>query len=154
MQLARDLCIGGVAPTAAIAEIGMALLRVGVGLTLAFGHGLGKLPPEPGFVGLVEGLGLPVPVFFGWLAGLAELGGGLLLAAGVFTRPAAAAILITMLVAVLGAHAGDPLFAPAGEPSKELALLYTLVALAFVAAGSGRLSGDYLLRGGYQQVMP
>ena len=154
MQLVRDLFFGGVAPSSIVAESGLALLRIGAGLMMAIGSGLPKVPPGEQFVGMVEGLGFPLPLFFAWLAGLAEFVGGLLLAAGILTRPAAAALLVTMLVAVLGAHAGDPLLAAPGEPSAEKAALYGLVALAFVAAGSGRLSGDYLLRGWYDRLMP
>lgn len=143
----REALIGGTTPSAVVADTGLAALRVGAGLMMAFGHGLGKIPPPAGFVDLVGGVGLPVPVLFAWLAALAESAGGLLLAAGLATRPAAAAILVTMLIAAFGAHlaVGDPLFA-SGGPSAEKAVLYALVALAFVTAGSGRLSGDYLLR--------
>ena len=42
-----------------------------------------------------------VPGFWGFLAMLAEFGGGLCLVAGIFFRPACAAILFTLLVAVI-----------------------------------------------------
>jgi putative oxidoreductase len=42
-----------------------------------------------------------VPVFWGFCAALAETGGGLLMALGLFYRPAVLAIIFTMLIAVL-----------------------------------------------------
>ncbi len=155
MQIARDLLYGGATPTTVIADAGLTALRVGAGLMMAVGHGLPKLPPQEGFVGMVEGIGFPVPLFFAWLAGIAEFFGGLLLAAGLLTRPAAAAILGTMLVAAFGGHlaAGDPLFAVDG-PSAEMAVLYAFVALAFMLVGSGRFGLDRLVRERSARLMP
>ncbi|MCG5541286.1 MULTISPECIES: DoxX family protein [unclassified Halorhodospira] len=155
MQTARDLLFGGVAPATLVADAGLTALRVGAGLMMAVGHGLPKIPPHEGFVGMVEGIGLPVPLFFAWLAGIAELIGGLLLAAGLLTRPAAAVILGTMLVAAFGVHfaAGDPLFAVDG-PSAEMAVLYAFVALSFMLVGSGRLGVDHLVRERVARLTP
>ncbi|MFP4161160.1 MAG: DoxX family protein [Ectothiorhodospira sp.] len=141
----HSLLFGGAAPGAPLADAGLTVARVSAGLMMALGHGLDKLPPSPGFVGMVEGLGFPSPLLFAWLAALAEAAGGLLLAAGLFTRPAAAAILGAMGVAAFVAHGGDPLFATSG-PSKELPLLYGAVMLAFLLAGSGRYGVDALFR--------
>jgi putative oxidoreductase len=113
---------------------------------MAFGHGLSKLPPPEHLVGLVESLGFPAPLLFAWLAGLIEFFGGLLLAAGAFTRSSAILILLTMLVAALMVHGGDPLFPAPGESGKEFALLYAVIMVPFAAAGAGRYSGDHLLR--------
>ena len=78
-------------------------------------------------------------------AGLAELVGGLLIAAGLFTRPASCLLACTMGVAALMQHAADPLFSRTG-PSKEMAVLYLVAAIAFALAGSGRWGIDALLR--------
>jgi len=117
-------------------DYGLLLLRLAAGLGMAFGHGLGKLPPSDAFVGGLTDAGLPVPGLFAWMAALAEFGGGLLVAAGFLTRPAAMLNVVTMLVAFFGAHAGDPF----GE--REMAFLYGAMFLAVVLSGAGRFSVD------------
>ena len=123
-----------------VADGALTLLRMFTGFALAFGHGLGKLPPSEKFVATVANLGFPAPGLFAWAAALSELGGGLLLALGLATRPAATAVAFTMLVAAVGQHWSDP-FA-----KKELALLYGAIALAFVLLGSSRFGLDRLAR--------
>lgn len=119
--------------------LGLLVLRLTAGLALALNHGLGKLPPSDGFIQGVAGMGLPLPLLFAWAAALSESLGGLLLAAGLATRPAAAAILGTMTTAALVAHAGDPI------AKREPALLFGAVALLFLLTGPGRYALDTLL---------
>ncbi len=133
-------------PKSIPADLGVTALRVAVGLMMAFGHGLAKVPPASGFVDAVGSLGFPMPAVFAWAAGLSELVGGLLIAAGLVTRPASLLLAITMGVAAFLKHWADPLFSREG-PSKELALLYFAAAVAFLLAGSGRFGLDFLLRG-------
>jgi putative oxidoreductase len=116
--------------------------RATVGLMLALTHGYGKIPPAPGFIAGLGSLGFPQPTLFAWLAGLAEFLGGLFLAAGLLTRPAAFFIGFTMAVAVLGQHGEDPF------GKGEMALLYLCFALTFLALGGGRFSLDRLFRKG------
>jgi putative oxidoreductase len=123
-------------------ELGLLLLRLFAGLSMAFAHGLGKLPPSGRFLNMVESLHLPAPVFLAWAAAVAEGVGGIFLAAGFLTRVAALAILVTMLTAAFGHHAGDAF------PEKELALLYAAAMLPFVFAGSGKVGVDTLFRKG------
>ena len=130
----------GTGATSRATDVGLLLLRVGVGLAMAFGHGLGKLPPSAGFVEATAGLGFPAPTLFAWLAALSEFAGGLLIAVGMLTRPAAAALAFTMGVAFFLQHGADP-FA-----DKELAFVYGVAALALVATGAGRLSIDEAVR--------
>jgi putative oxidoreductase len=122
-------------------DVGLLILRVFTGLALALAHGWGKVPPQPGFVGRVGGLGLPAPELFAWLAAFAEFAGGLLLAVGLLTRPVAALIVVHFLVVVFLAHAGDPF----GD--RELGLFFLVSALLFLLAGAGRYSADAMLRG-------
>ena len=117
-------------------DIGLLVLRVGAGLSLALAHGLGKIPPSDGFVEATAGMGFPLPVVFAWAAALSEFLGGLLIAFGLFTRPAAVFVAITMAVARFVTHGADP-FADG-----ELALMYLLVALTLVLTGAGRYSLD------------
>lgn len=110
---------------------------------MAFGHGIGKIPPSDGFVGGVEKLGLPIPIVFAWMAGLSEFFGGLLIALGLFTRPAAFFWICTMGIAAFIRHAEDP-FA-----SKEKALLFLTVGLCLLFTGAGKFSlGKMLFKQG------
>ena len=139
------LLVGGDEPRSVAADVGSSILRIAIGLMMAFGHGLAKVPPAEGFVKLVAGLGFPLPEVFAWAAGLSELLGGLLIAAGLFTRPASLFLACTMAVAAFLQHGSDPFFSRTGA-SKEMAVLYLLAAIAFALAGSGRWSLDALLR--------
>jgi putative oxidoreductase len=132
-------------PKSIVADLGFTAMRVAAGLMMAFGHGLAKVPPAEGFVEAVGSLGFPAPAAFAWAAALSELVGGLLIAAGLFTRPASLFLAVTMGVAAFLKHGADPLFSREG-PSKELALLYFAAAVAFLLAGSGRFGLDFLLR--------
>ncbi len=123
-----------------VGDAGLTLLRVFAGLSLALAHGLGKMPPGEKFVAGVAELGFPAPGLFAWAAALAELAGGLLVAVGLATRPAAAMAGFTMLVAAFGRHAADP------YAKKEMALLYLGIMLAFVVMGGGRFSLDVIVR--------
>jgi putative oxidoreductase len=129
---------GGTGGASAGVDFGLMALRVFAGLAMAFGHGIKKLPPSDGFIKGVVGMGMPG--FMAWGATFAELACGILLALGLFTRPAATLILITMGVAFFGVHFKDPF------GRQELALLYGFIALLFVFAGSGRFGVDQLIR--------
>ena len=89
-------------------DAGLLLLRLGFGLTLAFGHGLNKALALGKFIKSVTRHGFPIPEIMGPLAMLSELAGGILLALGLFTRPAAGFVIATMLGAAFVAHGGDP----------------------------------------------
>ena len=117
-------------------DTGILILRVATGLSLALAHGINKVPPADGFVAGVAGMGFPVAIAFAWLSAVAELGGGLMIAAGLFTRVGAALIAINMVVATFLMQAGDPYL------ERELAILYLVIALALLFTGGGRYSVD------------
>jgi putative oxidoreductase len=73
------------------------------------------------------------------MAAFAEVVGGVLLAIGLLTRPAALLLVIHFVVVVLVAHAGDAL----GD--RELGILFGTVALLFMLAGPGRFSLDAVI---------
>lgn len=135
----RSLLIG-TADTSRLTDIGLLILRVAFGLALAFGHGLGKLPPSAGFIETTGSLGFPAPSLFAWAAGLSEFVGGVLLAIGLLTRPAGFFIAATLGVAAFVQHAGDSF----GD--RELALAYFVVGVAFAVMGAGRYAVDTSLR--------
>ena len=122
-------------------DTAITLLRVFVGLTMAFSHGLGKLPPPEMLVQGVQAMGFPAPEVFAWCAALAEFAGGLFLAAGLLTRPAAVAMAFTMAIAAFVVHAADPF------QTKEMAFLYLALSIFFVLYGARKYSLDYVLFG-------
>ncbi|MCZ2152766.1 MAG: DoxX family protein [Bryobacterales bacterium] len=134
----RKWVFGGAGGASIAADFGLLLLRVLAGLGLAFEHGIKKLPPSDGFVQMVKGVGMPG--FMAWGATGAELIGGILLALGLFCRPAALLIVINLCVAIFGVHGAQP-FA-----MRELAALYAGSAVLFLLAGPGRYSVDRLIR--------
>jgi putative oxidoreductase len=135
-----ELLSGGEGGGSRHADLGLLAIRIFVGLTLAFAHGMNKLPPVDRFVDVVGAMGFPAPALFAWAASISESFGALFLALGLLTRPAALMILITMLVAAFGRHASDPF------TDKELALLYGALSAVFLVMGSGRFGVDAWLR--------
>ena len=133
----RPLLFGLPGPSRSL-DAGLLVLRVGMFAMLALGHGLGKLPVSQGFIDNTAGMGFPLPALFAWAAALSEFAGGLLLALGLLTRPAALLVAITMFVAYGLAHG----FALSGEGSGEMAVLYLVGAIALFLTGPGRYSVD------------
>ncbi len=60
--------------------------------------GAGKLMQSAGTIGYIGKVGLPAPQAAYWVAVVVELGGGILLALGLFTRPVAAVLAVWCLV--------------------------------------------------------
>lgn len=122
----------------ALPSFALLLLRLVMGIAFML-HGWGKIqspmswmPPEAG-----------VPAILQLLAAVSEFGGGLALALGLLTSLAMLGLAATMMVAT-HMHAivrGDP-FVGQGGPSYELALLYLVLALVFIAVGPGKFSAD------------
>ncbi|MEJ7811357.1 MAG: DoxX family protein [Gemmatimonadaceae bacterium] len=114
-----------------------ALLRIGAGV-LFLQHGLQKL------FGLLGGFGAPggtadLGSQFG-VAGILELGGGILIILGVLVRPVAFILVLEMLSALVIAHlprGGWPV-----QNGGELPLLYALIFAFLAANGAGPLSLD------------
>ncbi|MEM1117396.1 MAG: DoxX family protein [Bacteroidota bacterium] len=135
----RALLVGS-GDTSTTTDLGLLILRLGIGLPMAFAHGTGKVPPSAGFIEATAGMGFPLPVLFAWAAGLSELVGGLLIAAGLATRPSAFFLAITMAVAFFVRHGNDP-FADG-----ELAFVYLVGALGLMVTGAGKYSIDAVFR--------
>lgn len=121
---------------------GILLLRVVVGLAFV-GHGTQKLfgwfggyGPE-GTGGFFASRGYRAGVAMAVLAGLAEAGGGTLLALG-FLTPLAGALLATVMINAIGSVT----FKRAFMLGSELEIAYLTVAVALAATGPGRFSID------------
>ncbi len=117
-------------------DLGLLFLRVFAGFSMAFAHGIGKLPPSDGFIEGVGNLGFPIPSFFAWAASLSEFLGGILIGLGLLTRPSAFFLSITMAVAAFLRHGDDPF------SGQEKALLYMMIFFMFLFTGAGRFSVD------------
>jgi putative oxidoreductase len=117
------------------------VLRVVAGLVMIH-NGLDKLSNIQSFAdAYVSIIGLPFPIFFSYCAAYTELIGSLLLALGLLTRPAAAGLFSTMLVAMY--H--HVLVAGFSIPYLELSMLYAACFLFFLVNGAGRYSVDAIL---------
>src|SRR5918997_433108 len=103
----RDLLFGGVGGANKTADVGLALLRVVAGVAMAVNHGASKIQDPSQIIGGASRLGFPAPTFFGWMAAISEFFGGILLALGLATRPAAFLIGCTMFTAAFVHHADD-----------------------------------------------
>jgi putative oxidoreductase len=128
-------------------EIGLLVLRLAVGLALA-AHGAQKLFGWFGGYGLAgtggyfESLGFRPGKVHAALAGIAEAGGGLLLALGFLTPLAAVAIVAVMLVAGASVHS-KAFFAH--HNGFELPFVFAVIVLALTFTGPGPLSLDAAL---------
>jgi putative oxidoreductase len=126
--------------------LGMILLRVVLGLALA-AHGSQKLFGSFGGSGptgtrkFFAGLGFRAPIVMAFVAGVSELGGGLLFAFGLATPLAALALTIVMLNAIGTVHWKKGYFNSAGGYEYNLLIIATVVAVT--AAGPGRFSLDH-----------
>jgi putative oxidoreductase len=126
-------------------DIGLLLLRLAVGLTLA-AHGAQKLFSWFGGLGLektgqgMEALGFVPGRRHAFMAGLTETGGGLLLALGLLTPLAATAVLAVMLVAAVSVHVRQGFFITSG--GYEYTLLLAIAGLSVAFTGPGALSLD------------
>lgn len=123
------------------AGVAALVLRVPVGLVLA-AHGAQKLFGWFGGYGLegtgqwMASIGLEPGYIMALLAGSAEFFGGLALAFGLLTRPAALVSAFTMLIAIFSVHFQNGLFMANNGYEYALTLFVVSIALAIQGAGS------------------
>ncbi|MDQ1910744.1 DoxX family protein [Paenibacillus sp. GD4] len=121
--------------------LGLLIVRLVIGL-LFVGHGAQKLfgwfggygPKGTG--GWMESIGIKPGVAMAVMAGLMELIGGLLFAAGLFTPVAAVLIALTMLVAIFKVHGPNGIWATSNGYEYPLVLLAVAVGVALTGAGA------------------
>jgi putative oxidoreductase len=127
-------------------DYGIVVARVGLGCMMV-AHGWPKLidPSRwPRLGAAMTHLGIDfMPAFWGGAAAISEVLGGALVALGLFTRPAATFVVITLAVAWWSHVAGGDPFR-SWSHSAETGLGFLL----FVFLGSGRFGIDTLLRRG------
>ncbi|MGX9460258.1 DoxX family protein [Shewanella sp. A14] len=120
-------------------------LRLPVGV-IFMAHGGQKLFGWFGGYGLegtgqwMASIGIEPGVLMAFLAGSAELIGGLFILLGLLTRPAAAVLAFTMVIAIASVHISNGLFMANNGYEFALALLAASVSLAL--SGSGKVAID------------
>jgi putative oxidoreductase len=117
-------------------NVGLLILRVGIGGFMLFGHGWSKLLnfgqmatsfPDP--IGVGSQISLALTVF-------AEVFCAFFIMIGLFTRYTVVPLVITMLVAAFIVHGGDP------WGKKEFCLLYAIPLISLFFTGPGDFSVD------------
>jgi putative oxidoreductase len=123
------------------------ILRVMAGIVMA-AHGWQKLQGGPANFGsqALANLGVPLPVFMGYVVTFVELIGGILLIIGLLSRLAALILAIEMIFTTLlvKVHVGF-IAPPGGGAGAELDLILLAAFLTILLAGPGRLALDELL---------
>ncbi len=123
--------------------LALLLMRVSLGVIMTV-HGYHKV-----FGGLhhhaqfVSSLGMPA--WLGYISSFTEFVGGLLILAGLFTRAAAFAICIDLIVAIWKVHWHNGL---TGDHGFEFPLAVATLAFALIFFGAGPIAMDHVLRGG------
>jgi len=124
-------------------------LRLAAGV-IFIAHGAQKLFGWFGGYGLegtgqwMASIGLSPGYLMALLAGSAEFFGGLALILGLFVRPAAALLAVTMLVAIFSVHIGKGLFM--SNNGYEFGLTLLVLSISLAISGAGRASVDSLLQ--------
>lgn len=122
-------------------DINALILRLVLGLSMFYGHGLGKWNVlfGEGEIQFADPLGMGVTLSMG-LAVFAEVVCALFVAAGLFTRFALIPLIITMGVAVFIFHSGHAF------GKFELPLIYFFGFIALIFIGPGRFSLDHIIK--------
>ncbi len=130
-------------------DYGLLVIRLALGIVM-IAHGAQKMFSfgHAGISGGFAQMGMPMPQIAAALIIAVELGGGILMLAGLFTRFVGAAFAFAMLVAAVLVHVPNGFFMPTGY---EFTLTLGAIALGLALTGAGRYSADAMLaarRGG------
>lgn len=121
-------------------DVGLLLLRLVIGLSF-MAHGAQKLFGWFGGYGIkgtggwFESMGMKPGAAVALLAGLAEFGGGLLLALGLLTPVGGVLIALTMVIAIVKVHGANGYWSTQNGYEYNLAILAVGVALALTGGG-------------------
>lgn len=126
-------------------DLSLLLFRLAVGIVM-IAHGYNHIFGGGKIAGTgrwFESLGMKPGWLHAWTASLTELGGGLLLAAGLLTPLAGASVVGVMAVAWITNHRKNGFFIFRPGEGYEYVLTLTFAGLLFCGTGGGRLSLDH-----------
>lgn len=131
--------------TGRLRDLGLLVIRVIIGFSVAKFHGWGKISGGPdrweGIGGSMANLGITfLPVFWGFMAAFAEFFCSIFIIIGLFTRPAAALLACTMLVAMIRHLTLPPEANNAGWSGASHAMELFAVAIGLMLTGPGRFA--------------
>ena len=135
----------------AYSDWGLFILRLATG-TIFLVHGWPKLNPNSpmkgpaGFGESLKQMGVPLPIFFGWVVALLETVGAVLLVLGLGTRILAVLFAIDMLVAILVKRQVMKVgFSAQQATGWEFDFILGAVALSLLFTGAGNIALDPVL---------
>ena len=134
-------------PLSRLASLAPLAVRIIVGIIM-LAHGWQKLTEMgPGNFGgqMLAGLGVPLPVFMGYVVTFIEIIGGILLIIGFLSRLAALLLTIDLVVAVLLVKVNVGFLSGSSGTGAELDLALIAGFLVILFAGPGRLSVDHAM---------
>jgi putative oxidoreductase len=128
-------------------DLALLALRCGIGAVM-LAHGIrhifggGKIAGTARWFG---SLGMQPAILHAWIASLAEVGGGAMLVLGLVTPLAAAAVVGTMLVALVTNHRGNGFFIFRPGEGWEYVMTLIIAGFAIAVLGAGEWSLDHAL---------
>jgi len=126
--------------------LALLVLRLALGLIMTV-HGshkvFGGLHQFAGWVG-----SMGIPAWLAYVAAFTEFLGGIMILAGFFTRVAALAVCVDLVVAMVKVDFHSGLSAALGHTDKEASLALATIAFALIFFGGGAIAFDHILRGG------
>jgi putative oxidoreductase len=127
-------------------QVATLVLRLFIGVCFVI-HGLGKLgvvgPGNmAGFEGWLHSLKVPFPKIQARMAMATEIGGGILITIGLFTRVGALLCLMVMMVAALIGHKGGGYLITNNPPGNEYTVNLAAILFVIILLGPGLYSLD------------
>lgn len=121
-------------------DLATVILRVTLGV-IFLTHGIPKLLGPSETTEFLSGMGVPLADLATWVLIVLEIGGGLLLLAGVLVAPLAALLSLHMLLGIILVHApiGWYVVGP-GQEGAEFNVLLVAALVSVILLGPGRLS--------------